>query len=51
MSEEEELRLHQEKWKKWNEQREREQIKKKLNVEDGMEHYAANLIQKMNNPF
>ena len=35
----------------WNEQREREQIKKKMNVEEGIENYAVNLIQKINDPF
>lgn len=33
MSEDEEIKQHREKWKIWNEQREREQIKKKINVE------------------
>ena len=50
MSQNEEEKLHREKWKLWNEQRERQQIKKKLNVEEGIENYAANLIQKMNDP-
>jgi hypothetical protein len=47
--EDEETRLHKEKWKLWNEQREKEQIRKKINVQDGMENYAVNLIQKMSN--
>jgi hypothetical protein len=46
----EETRQHKEKWKIWNEHREKEQIRKKMNVQDGMENYAVNLIQKMSDP-
>lgn len=45
--EDDEMKQHREKWKMWNEQRQKEQIKKKLEVEDGVSNYAVNLIQKI----
>jgi hypothetical protein len=42
--------LHREKWRIWNEQRQKEHMKKKLAAQDGIETYAANIIQKISDP-
>ena len=50
MSNEDEQKRNKEKWRVWNEERERAKAKQKITLQEGIETYAVNLAQKISAP-